>query len=143
APKALPISLVGDHAYEVGGIVRAAVTFPLRSLWIRTQRTPASRHAIVDFRGNDLLRRFSVLDPLLEGANRVEGVRTIAAGAMSHSGNQEEAEKIGDPVRSAHLDFDALVIFDGIRGGYVTIRPSVIHQQLSILRLEGSQIRIH
>jgi len=79
-----------------------------------------------------LLRRFTERDPLLEGAHGVESVRAIAAGTMAHSGNEEETEKIAGPVRSAHGECDPLVILDGIRGGYVPVGPSVIHQQLSI-----------
>src|SRR6185503_14666189 len=100
------LRLGSNHAYEVGRIVSAAATFPFRNLWIGTQRTGTSRHTVVNFGSDHLLWRFTMLDPLLEGAHRIESVRTIAAGAMSHSGSQEEAEEIGRPVRSAHHDFD-------------------------------------
>ena len=76
-------------------------------------------HAVGDFGGNHLLWRSSMLDPL------------------------EDAEKISDPLRPTHREFDPLVIADAIRGGYVTIGPSVIRHQLSVSRLEGSQIRIN
>src|SRR6266567_1696580 len=131
------LRLGSNQAREVGGVVGAAATFPFCNLWIGAQGTGTRRHAVADFGGDHLLRRFTKLDPSLEGANRVESARTLAAGAMSHSGSQEDAEEIGRPVRSAHRDSDAVVILYGIRGGYVTVGPSVIHQQLSVSRLEG------
>src|ERR1035437_9327089 len=76
-------------ASEVSGIIDAPGALPPRNLGIGAQRSGAIRHAVGDMRCDNLLRRLSVLDPLVKGAQRVESIRTGTSATMPHARNQD------------------------------------------------------
>src|SRR5262249_27369912 len=92
------------RAGPVGGVVDVAGAAKLRLLGERAQRhraVDAERRVVVDeVRGQDRVRRFAVLDPLLERAQRVEHVRSRPADAVVQPGPREQPHVLAQLVHS-------------------------------------------
>src|SRR5260370_6173130 len=72
-------------AAEILGCIYAAGPFVRRHLRIRTERSRAVDDGFGRMRRDDPGRRVAGLHPLLELADGVEGIRSLAAAAMVHA----------------------------------------------------------
>ena len=79
-------------AGEMGRVIEASGTFVTRHLRVGAQRTRAVDSTLANARGNDLVRRLTGSDPLVERTDPIEGIGTIATAAVSHAGNHEQSD---------------------------------------------------
>lgn len=69
-------------AGEMGRVIGTAGTFVTRHL----------RVTLANARGNDLVRRLSGHDPLVERPDPIEDIGTIATAAVSYAGSHEQSD---------------------------------------------------
>src|ERR1017187_2987354 len=129
-------------AYETPRGIRAARALPRGHLRVRAQGTRPIYRPIRAVRSDHLLGSFALLDPLLQGAHRVEAVGPLAASAMSHAGHQEQAGEVGRFGGAAHRVGDTLVVADTVQRSDELVAPAVIQQELSTMPDELLEIRI-
>ena len=67
---------------EMGRVIGAAGTLVTRHPGVGAQRTRAVDGTPVNARGNDLVRRLTGSDPLVERTDPIEGIVTIATAAV-------------------------------------------------------------
>src|SRR6266850_8534291 len=72
-------------AREVRSLVGAAASLIDGNLRVRTERTRAVRFSVAHLRRDDRVGRLALLHPLLERADHVERVRSLAAAAVAHA----------------------------------------------------------
>ena len=77
---------------EMGRVIGAAGALVTRHLRVGAQRTRAVDSTLANARGNDLLRRLSGRDRLVERPDPLEGIDTIATAAVAHAGNHEQSD---------------------------------------------------
>src|SRR5215204_1623515 len=77
-------------ARKAGGLVDAAAAFVDGDLRVGAERTRAIDSSAGRVRCLDLVRSFLRLDPLLQGGDHVERVRSLAAAAVPHSWGEKE-----------------------------------------------------
>ena len=77
---------------EMGRVIGAAGTLVTRHLRVGAQRMRAVDGTLANARGNDLVRRLTGSDPLVERTDPIEGVGTIATAAVPHAGNHEQSD---------------------------------------------------
>src|SRR5437762_5740531 len=78
---------------ETRGVVRAAATHIDRLLGIRTERARHGHRTICEMRTDDALWGDGVLDPLFEGAERIERRRSRPTAAVRHARHHEQANE--------------------------------------------------
>src|SRR5262249_52002941 len=99
-----------SSADEVRGLVDAAAAGVGGDLRIRTQRTRAIDGAAGPMRRDDAYWRLALLDPLLDGARRVESVGSFAAAAMPHARRHEERHRRARSRGAKRLDHAVVVV---------------------------------
>ena len=77
---------------EMGRVIGAAGALVTRHLRVGAQRTRAVDGTLANARGNDLVRRLTGSDPLVERTDPIEGIGTIATAAVPHAGNHEQSD---------------------------------------------------
>ena len=77
---------------EMGRVIGAAGALVTRHLRVGAQRTRAVDGTLANARGNDLARRLTGSDPLVERTDPIEGIGTIATAAVAHAGNHEQSD---------------------------------------------------
>lgn len=92
--------------------------------------------------GDDPPGGVALLDPLFNDADRVEGVGSFAAPAMSHTGGHEEADPFrglgGICAESEHR----IVEIDAGSRGHLLISPAMIDKYLTAVLRERCEVRI-
>src|ERR1700675_437377 len=88
-------------------------------------------------RGGNGVRRYSLLHPFLQRAQRVKSVRPRSAKAMLHAGHHEEARMLLDFFIASVIFREVFVKPDAAVRRNNQIVVTVVNQQLSSLREEG------
>ena len=77
---------------DMGRVIGAAGTLVTRHLRVGAQRTRAVDSIVANASGNDLVRRLTGSDPLVERTDPIEGIGTIATAAVPHAGSHEQSD---------------------------------------------------
>src|SRR5665213_780607 len=123
-------------ACEICGFVSTARALVCGHLRVRTQRTRPVHHAVANPRRRDRLRSLSILRPLLQRADHIEGAGAIASAAMAHPGHHEQPVAVTHRSLPAYLGSHRAVIVDAALRSHARIVPPMILNQLSAMREE-------
>ncbi len=136
----LVVAIQGAPADEILGIIDAAAADILRLSWIGAKRTGAIDHIPRDVRSDDSIRRDSELDPVLQGREHIEVVRTRTTTAMLYAWRHKEPGEL-QRILTESIDRVEEVSNRANRRGH-RIGPAVPHEEFASVRLEQGQIRI-
>src|SRR6266550_5816887 len=90
----LVVVIQSAPADEIRGIIDAAAADILRLSRIGAKGTGAIDHIPRHVRSDDSIRRDSALDPVLQGPEHIEIVRTRTTTAMVYAGRHEESGEL-------------------------------------------------
>src|SRR4029078_8842385 len=108
---------------------------------VRAKWTRPIDNATCEMRPEHLVRYPLLLDPLLGCALAVEVAGAVAPGAVVHTRNHEQTDRIRSLLHSSHSLHHAGVIVDAVSWWNKPIAPAVIHQDLSATPEECFEIR--